>query len=136
MRQTVEVPIETSNGPAVVTLKELSGPAVIRLGGPLARAIGLIRPAFDSARKDGTTVVDSVIEALGHLDDATLQRVQTGLLQGMTVKYADGKEDTKPNVDDMFGTGQVQSYLALLFAALKLSYSSLFLQALAKFRAN
>jgi len=136
MRQTLEVPLETSSGPAVAVLKELSGPAVLRLGGPLARAISLIRPAFDNARKDGASITDSVLGAFSHLDDVALQRVQTGLLQGMVVRYADGREDNHPNVDDMFDAGQSNQYLALLFAALKLSYAHVFLQALANTRAQ
>jgi len=34
-----------------------------------ARAISLIRPAFDNARKDGASITDSISVALIHFDD-------------------------------------------------------------------
>jgi len=119
MRKTAEVQIETSRGLAAVTLQQVGG----RSGAALfVRLAAIIGPNAASLQK-----LDMAI--LGVLKQEDFDYVRSELLRGALVKVSGEALTLDENaIDDLFA-GHVGSLLKLLFEALKLNFSSLFVDA-------
>lgn len=129
MRNTKQISLQTTKGEAVFTITELSGPALLRLSGPLARAIRKLKPAFTQARTNGADIVEAVLQGLSNLDDKDFQLIQESLFKGhVTARFADGSEDPRAgdHLDELFPAHLVGEFFKLLYESFSLSYTQLF----------
>jgi hypothetical protein len=128
MRKTKQLAVETSEGPADVTLVQMDG---MTAGLMAPKIAALIAPVVASAMADKSLknykdLGDAVRAACLELSQGDLESISMKLFTGARVKVKGAMVEFDRGFIEEYFAGQVDSLFKVLLAALELNYAAFF----------